>query len=171
MLLALTAAFAMSQAFRTVAAILAAPLQAEFHLTPQQLGTFAASFHFAFGAMQLLVGIGIDLHGVRRTVLTGFPLAIAGALFRVVRLDRRTRTGLALFVGWAICSGLLAFFADDLEGQPQRGSGVIHLMAAFLAFTCVTIGTILISAGLLSYPAWRPAAPVLLAISVAGAIG
>jgi predicted MFS family arabinose efflux permease len=28
----------------------------------------------------LFVGIGIDLHGVRRTVLTGFPLAIAGAV-------------------------------------------------------------------------------------------
>jgi MFS family permease len=70
----------MSQAFRTVAAILAAPLQAEFGLSPQQLGTFAGSFHFAFGAMQLFVGIGIDLHGLRRTVLTGFPLAIAGAV-------------------------------------------------------------------------------------------
>jgi predicted MFS family arabinose efflux permease len=80
MLWALTSAFAMSQAFRTVAAILAAPLQAEFHLSPQQLGGFAGSFHFAFGAMQLFVGIGIDLHGVRRTVLTGFPLAIAGAV-------------------------------------------------------------------------------------------
>ena len=80
MLLALTTAFAMSQAFRTVAAVLATPLQAEFHLSPQQLGTFAAAFHFAFGAMQLFVGIGIDLHGVRRTVLTGFPLAVAGAV-------------------------------------------------------------------------------------------
>ncbi len=80
MLLALTAAFAASQAFRTVAAILAAPLQAEFHLSPQQLGTFAGAYHFAFGAMQLFVGIGIDLHGVRRTVLTGFPVAIAGAV-------------------------------------------------------------------------------------------
>ena len=80
MLLALTAAFAMSQAFRTVAAILATPLQAEFHLSPQQLGIFAGSFHFAFAAMQLFVGIGIDLHGVRRTVLTGFPLAIVGAV-------------------------------------------------------------------------------------------
>ena len=48
MLLALTAAFAMSQAFRTVAAILAAPLQAEFGLSPQQLGSFAGAFHFAF---------------------------------------------------------------------------------------------------------------------------
>ena len=80
MLLALTTAFALSQAFRTVAAVLATPLQAEFHLSPQQLGTFAGAFHFAFGAMQLFVGIGIDLHGVRRTVLIGFPLAIAGAV-------------------------------------------------------------------------------------------
>ena len=30
--------------------------------------------------MQLFMGVGIDLHGVRRTVLTAFPLAIAGAL-------------------------------------------------------------------------------------------
>jgi predicted MFS family arabinose efflux permease len=80
MLLALTTAFAMSQAYRTVATVLATPLQAEFHLSPQQLGTFAGAFHFAFGAMQLFVGIGIDLHGVRRTVLTGFPLAVAGTV-------------------------------------------------------------------------------------------
>ena len=80
MLLSLTSAFALSQAFRTVAAVLATPLQAEFGLSPQQLGTFAGAFHFAFGAMQLFVGIGIDLHGVRRTVLIGFPLTIAGAV-------------------------------------------------------------------------------------------
>ena len=30
--------------------------------------------------MQLFMGIGIDLHGVRRTVLTAFPLAIVGAV-------------------------------------------------------------------------------------------
>jgi MFS family permease len=80
MLLTLASAFAMSQAFRTVAAMMATPLQAEFQLSPQQLGTFAGCFHFAFGAMQLVVGIGIDLHGVRRTVLAGFPLAIGGAV-------------------------------------------------------------------------------------------
>jgi len=79
MLLVLSTAFALSQAFRTVAAILAAPLQAELGLTPQQLGSFAGAFHFAFGAMQLFMGIGIDLHGVRRTLLASFPLAVAGA--------------------------------------------------------------------------------------------
>ncbi len=80
MLLALTGAFALSQAYRTVAAIMAAPLQSEFQLSTQSLGLFAAAFHFAFGAMQLFMGLGIDLHGVRRTVLVAFPLAIAGSV-------------------------------------------------------------------------------------------
>jgi predicted MFS family arabinose efflux permease len=80
MLLALTSAFALSQAFRTIAAILATPLQAEFGLSAQALGLFAGAFHFAFGALQLLMGIGIDLQGVRRTVLAAFPVAIVGAV-------------------------------------------------------------------------------------------
>ena len=79
MLLALSTAFMLSQAFRTVAAMMATQLQRDFGLSPQQLGAFAGAFHFAFGAMQLFMGIGIDLHGVRRTVLTAFPLAILGS--------------------------------------------------------------------------------------------
>ena len=35
--------------------------------------------------------------------------------------------------------GLLAFFADDLEGQPVHGSGIAHLALAFVAFVCVAI--------------------------------
>ena len=38
MLLALTCGFILSQAWRTVAAIMAVPLQAEFGLSAQQLG-------------------------------------------------------------------------------------------------------------------------------------
>ena len=79
MLFALITAFALSQAWRTVAAMMAAPLQADFQLSAQSLGLFAGAFHFAFGAMQLFMGIGIDLHGVRRTVLVAFPIAIAGS--------------------------------------------------------------------------------------------
>ena len=79
MLFALTTAYALSQAWRTVAAIMAAPLQSDFRLSAQDLGLFASAFHFAFGAMQLFMGISIDLQGVRRTVLTAFPVAIAGS--------------------------------------------------------------------------------------------
>lgn len=80
MLLALSTAFSLSQAFRTTAAMMASQLQADFGLSAQQLGVFAGAFHFAFGAMQLFMGIGIDLHGVRRTLLVAFPFAILGAL-------------------------------------------------------------------------------------------
>ena len=109
----------------------------------------------------------MDLNFLLRCALS---LAIAIALSRVLRPDGRTRAGLALLVTWAVCSGLLAFFADDIEGTPQHGSGIVHLVLAFIAFTCVTIGAILISASLMSDPAWRPAAPILLGISIAGAI-
>lgn len=80
MLCALVSGFALSQAFRTVTAIIATGLQADFGLSAQALGLFAGMFAFAFGCMQLFMGIGLDLFGVRRTLLTVFPLAIAGAL-------------------------------------------------------------------------------------------
>lgn len=80
MLPVLISGFALSQAFRTAAGIMAPPLQQAFALTPQQLGLFAGAFHFAFGALQLFMGMGIDIHGPRRTVLAVFPLTVVGAL-------------------------------------------------------------------------------------------
>ncbi|WP_341889575.1 MFS transporter [Variovorax sp. YR752] len=97
MVLALCAGVALSQAFRTVGAIMASPLQADFHLSAQALGIFSGAFHFAFGAMQLFMGIGIDLHGVRRTVLVAFPVAIAGAL-----LSAMSSSYLVLVAGQAL---------------------------------------------------------------------
>ena len=63
MLLALIAEFALSQAFRTVTAIIATGLQGEFGLSPQALGLFAGAFAFAFGGMQMFMGIGIGSPG------------------------------------------------------------------------------------------------------------
>jgi hypothetical protein len=65
--------------------------------------------------------------------------------YRVARPDGRSRSDPGLLVTGAICSGLLAFVADDPEGTPRHGSGVVHLILAFIAFTCITIGAILIS--------------------------
>jgi drug/metabolite transporter (DMT)-like permease len=109
----------------------------------------------------------MDINFLLRCALS---LAIASALYRVLRPQGGTRGGLYLLVTWAICSGLLAFFADDIEGTPQHGSGVVHLVLAFIAFTCITIGLIMISGSMMSDPAWRPVAPVLLGISIAGAV-
>lgn len=80
MLLALICGLAMSQALRTVPAIVAPALRNDFGLTPQQLGLFGSVFHFAFAGLQLVVGLGMDLWGPRRTVLVVSPLMVAGAL-------------------------------------------------------------------------------------------
>jgi len=108
----------------------------------------------------------MDLNFLLRCALS---VAAAAALAKTVRSDGRVRGGLVLLLIWAACSGLLAFFADDLEGQPLHGSGVVHIGLALIAFPCVMVGTILISASLRSDPGWRPAGNLLLAVSAAGA--
>ncbi len=79
-LLVLITGFALSQAFRTITAIIATGLRAEFGLSAQALGLFAGAFAFAFGTTQLFMGVGIDLYGLRRTLLTAFPLTVVGSL-------------------------------------------------------------------------------------------
>lgn len=114
MLLVLISGFALSQAFRTAAGIMAPPLQQAFGLTPQQLGLFAGAFHFAFGALQLFMGMGIDVYGVRRTVLAVFPLAIAGALVTAsadsyaVLLLGQALTGIGCAPAFLVCTVFIA---------------------------------------------------------------
>lgn len=79
MLLSLLSAFALSQAYRTVTAIMATDLQSDFGVSAASLGVFAGLFGLSFGVTQFIMGIGMDLVGLRRTVLGALPLAIAGA--------------------------------------------------------------------------------------------
>ncbi|WP_082877030.1 MFS transporter [Hydrogenophaga crassostreae] len=97
MLLALLTAFALSQAYRTVTAIMATDLQSDFGLSAGSLGTFAGLFALSFGVAQFVMGIGMDLYGLRRTVLSVFPLAVAGA----------TLSALAPNYGWLMLGQLL----------------------------------------------------------------
>lgn len=79
MLLALACAFVLSQAFRSLAAIMGPPLTQDLGLSARELGNWSAAYHFAFGVMQVAMGISLDVWGVRRTILLAFPLTIAGA--------------------------------------------------------------------------------------------
>jgi len=107
----------------------------------------------------------MDLNFLLRCALS---LAVAAALYRA-RAGDPFRAGLVFLSIWAACSGLLAFFADDVEGTPLQASGIVHLALGFIAFVCVVIGTILISFGLRSDRAWRTAGTALLIVSLAGA--
>ena len=78
-LFALIYAFGLSQAYRSVTAMMASGLQQDFDLTAQALGLFAATFAFSFGLSQFFMGIALDFYGLRRTWLWAFPLAILGS--------------------------------------------------------------------------------------------
>lgn len=108
MLLALLSAFALSQAFRTMTAILAPDLQASFGLTAQSLGTFAGLFGLSFGVAQLLMGIGLDMHGLRRTVLLAFAVATLGAALSTFAPDYRWLLAGQVLIGVGCSPAFLA---------------------------------------------------------------
>lgn len=114
MLLVLIGGFALSQAFRTAASIMAPSLAQTFSLTPQQLGLFAAAFHFSFAGLQLFMGMAIDMFGPRRTIVAVFPLSIVGALVMAaapnygVLIFGQLLTGIGCGPAFLVCTVFIA---------------------------------------------------------------
>ena len=167
MLLALVAGFAMSQAFRTLAAIVAPPLQHEFGFTLRQLGLFAGAFHFAFGGLQLFVGIGMDVYGPRRTVLAAFPLAIAGAGLAALAQDFGTLLVAQVLIGIGCAPAFVActlFIATRFA--PERFAALSGAVMGLGGVGLLVTGTPL--AWLIEATSWRMAFWAL-ALASAGA--
>lgn len=114
MLMVLIGGFALSQAFRTAAAIMAPSLAQTFSLSPQQLGLFAATFHFSFAGLQLFMGMAIDMYGPRRTIVAVFPLAIVGSLVMAaapnygVLIAGQLLTGIGCGPAFLVCTVFIA---------------------------------------------------------------
>ncbi|RYF78199.1 MAG: MFS transporter, partial [Comamonadaceae bacterium] len=165
MLLILSSAFMLSQAFRTIAAIMAAPLAQEFGLSAQALGVFAGAFHFAFGALQLFMGIGIDLQGLRRTVLVAFPLAIVGAALSALApsfqwlLLGQVLIGIGCAPAFLVCTVFIA-----RQFAPERFAAVSGAILGFGSVGMLLTGTPL--AWLIEASSWRMGFWVLGALSV-----
>ncbi len=141
MLLVLASAFTLSQAFRTVAAIMGPPLVQELSLSNEQFGLWAATFHFSFGLMQLVFGVSIDLWGVRRTILAAFPMAVLGALVSAlapsypVLLLGQAMTGTGCAPAFLVCTMFIArhFGAERftaVSGMVMSVSGLGVLITA-----------------------------------------
>ena len=165
MLAALASAFALSQAFRTVGAMMATPLTDHFGLTPQQLGTWAGTFHFMFGIMQLAMGVSIDMFGVRRTVLTAFPLAVAGAVLCAMAssfgalLLGQALIGVGCAPAFLACTVFIARHFDASRFTAM--SGLVMSMAGLgIVFTGTPLALLIEAAS------WRAGYAVLAAFAV-----
>ena len=97
-----------------------------------------------------------------------FSAAAAGAIWLVWRRPL-ARAGAVLIGVWALSSGFLAFFRDDLTGAPVSAHGVVHLTAAFVAFLACLVGTLLLTIDFRGSPLGRGQASVL-AVFWAGAL-
>ncbi len=73
-------AYSLSYLYRSVNAIIAPDLTAQFHLSPAQLGLLTSAYFLAFAAFQLPLGLLLDRFGPRRTDAALLLVAATGAL-------------------------------------------------------------------------------------------
>jgi predicted MFS family arabinose efflux permease len=164
MLLILIGGFALSQAFRTAASIMAPALASEFSLSPQQLGLFAAAFHFSFAGLQLFMGMAIDVYGPRRTIVAVFPLAIAGSLVMAaapsypVLIFGQVLTGIGCGPAFLVCT---VFIARSFE--PGRFAAVNGAALGIGSVGLLLTGTPL--AWIIEAASWRAGFVALAAIA------
>jgi MFS family permease len=129
MLAALSAVAAMSQAFRTVATVVAGELQLDFGASTRDLGVFAGAFHLSFAATQIAIGVALDVFGPRRTVAMTFPLAVLGALLSAAAPNLPVLIAGQLLIGVGCAPaflGTMVFLANRYPAdQFARLSGLV----------------------------------------------
>ena len=74
------AGFFLSYVFRNINAVIARDLSLEFSLSPADVGLLTSMYLLSFAAMQLPVGVFLDLYGPRRVVASLLCIAGLGAL-------------------------------------------------------------------------------------------
>ena len=97
----LTAAYVLSQFYRSYVAVIATQLIDDFGFTLQWFGIFAGAFFFTFAIAQLPLGLAFDRFGVRRPILLCMLLGSVGA----VLLPLTGNLHLAIFDESGLCIG------------------------------------------------------------------
>lgn len=165
MLTALVLVFSMSHAFRTVAAIMATPLQSDLGLSTRALGFFSGSFHLAFAAVQPAVGVALDRWGPRRTVLVAFAVSLLGSLVSAIASDVAMLVTGQVLIGIGCAPALLAAMVFITRRYPRdefaRRSGyVLGLGGLGMLITTTPL------AWVIDHGSWRAGFLVLSAVSV-----
>ena len=162
----LTAAFALSHAFRTVVTLVATPLHLELALGSEAIGLIGGAFHVAFGAMQLPMGVALDLYGPRRVFVLVFPAAAVGALLVAVSSGAQGLLVGQLLIGLGCAPVFLATMVMiGRHCPPERFSGLTGIVLGLGGAGMLITGTPL--AWVVATWSWRAAYVVLALASLA----
>jgi predicted MFS family arabinose efflux permease len=142
MLAALTAGLALSQAFRTAATVVAGPLRAEFGLSEDALGAFAGAFHLSFAALQLVMGVALDVYGPRRTLGVASLVAVLGAVVSALAPNLAVLVAGQLLIGAGCAPAFLAATVFIATRYPaDRFTRLTGLVLAFSGLGMLATGT------------------------------
>ncbi|MFM8549002.1 MAG: nitrate/nitrite transporter [Betaproteobacteria bacterium] len=116
--------YVLSYALRTVNAVIAPELVAEFGLSNAELGALSSAYFFSFILMQLPLGVWLDRYGSRNTDAALLAVAACGCLLFAVASESwmlgLARTVIGVGVSGALMSGLRAFRFSFAPARQQR---------------------------------------------------
>jgi predicted MFS family arabinose efflux permease len=142
MLAALTAGLALSQAFRTAAAVVAQPLQSELGLSEEAIGMFAGAFHLSFAALQLVMGVALDVYGARRTLGVASLVTVLGAVISALAPNLALLVVGQLLIGAGCAPAFLAAAVFIASRYPEdRFTRLTGMVLAFSGLGMLATGT------------------------------
>ncbi|GAC1332467.1 MAG: MFS transporter [Beijerinckiaceae bacterium] len=165
----LACAFALSNALRTLPAITAPGIEAELHLSEQQIGYFAGSYHVAFALMQLPIGVALDRLGPRLVAASMLVVAGAGSALCAAGSSYATLIVGQLFIGIGCAPALMATFVFiNRAYPPRRFSFLSGLVFAIGGLGLIVTGTPL--AWIVEQWSWRAGFAALWAVAALSAV-
>lgn len=106
-IVALVAAYVLSQFYRAFLAVLSPGLQRDLDLGPEALADASGLWFLAFGLAQLPIGIALDRVGPRRTAAVLLAVGGAGGALLFARAESGGMIGLAMVMIGAGCAPVL----------------------------------------------------------------
>jgi predicted MFS family arabinose efflux permease len=157
---ALSLAFALSNALRTLPAITAHGIEADLHVSAEQIGYFAGMYHLAFGLMQLPSGVALDRLSIRVVVALPLIVAALGAALCAAATRFDVLLTAQFLIGAGCAPALMATFVFIARTyRPERFAPLSGIVFAIGGLGMIVTGTPL--AFLIEQWSWRAGFVVL----------
>jgi MFS family permease len=136
------ACYYLSYLFRTISALIAGPLTAEFELSPSSLGLLTSAYFLTFAAAQIPIGVFLDRYGPRQVQAVVLVFAAGGAaLFGASDGFLSLLAGRAL-IGLGVAAALTAGLKATVLWFPKERVALVNgwmvMLGALGAVTATT---------------------------------